>query len=51
MKLWKWAALAVSGGMVFALGGCASNIRSLLVDIALPQIISALTGGLTGTTT
>ncbi len=50
MRVWKWAALVVTGSVVLALGSCISNILPLLANYALPLVVDAITGALTGTT-
>ena len=50
LRVWKMAALLVSGGVVLQLGGCAGGggIASVLVQNFVGLIVSALLSGLLG---
>ncbi len=41
-KLWKWAALLVSGGVTLALGGCLKQLAPTILEGLLLQAVDAL---------
>lgn len=51
MKIWKYAALVASGGVLWALSGCASTVLPIIVDIVTYQVTQALLQGVAGATT
>ena len=45
-KVWKWAALLISGGMTLALSGCLKQLAPTLIEAVLIQAVDTIKSAL-----